>query len=121
MNEQTAELQARTKKFALDVIRCVRSLPRTGEGRTIGGQLIRSATGVGANYRAVCRSRSRPEFVAKLGVALEEADESSFWLEIIVELQMVAGDRAMQLLDEANQLTAILAASRITAGGGHKR
>ena len=102
------------------MIRFVRLLPRTDEGRIVGGQLIRAATGVGANYRAVCRSRSRAEFVARLGVALEEADESAFWLEIIVELRMVAGNRAARLLDEANQLTAILAAS-ITASEGHKR
>ena len=121
MDEQTAALKARTKKFALDVIRFVRTLPRTDEGRIIGGQLLRAATGVGANYRAVCRSRSRAEFVAKMGVALEEADESAFWLEIIVELRMVAGKRAAELLDEANQLTAILAASSITASKGGRR
>jgi four helix bundle protein len=84
----------------------------------VGRQLMRAATGVGANYRAVCRSRSRAEFVARVGVALEEADESAFWLEIIVEIMMVTGNFAEQLLDEANQLTAILAASSITASGG---
>ncbi len=118
MNEETAALKARTKKFALDVIRFVRLLPPNDEGRTIGRQLIRAGTGVGANYRAVCRARSRAEFVAKLGVALEEADESAFWLEVIVELRMLAGSRAAKLLDEANQLTAILAASCITANEG---
>ena len=119
MNEQTAALKARTKKFALDVIRFVRLLPRTDEGRIIGGQLLRAGTGVGSNYRAVCRSRSRAEFIAKIGLALEEADESGFWLEIIVELRIVPGRRGAELLDEADQLTAILAASRITASGGH--
>src|SRR6478752_1748987 len=118
MNEQAAELRARTKRFALDVLRFVRLLPRTDEGGIIGRQLIRSATGVGANYRAVCRSRSRAEFVARVGVALEEADESAFWLEIIIEIRIVAGNRAAKLLDEANQLTAILAASSITASEG---
>lgn len=121
MNEKTVELRARTKKFALDVVRFVRLLPRTDEGIVIGRQLIRAATGVGANYRAVCRSRSRAEFIAKLGVALEEADESAFWLELIVDLRLVAGNRAAKLLDEANQLTAIIAASSITASEGHKR
>jgi four helix bundle protein len=121
MNEQTAALKARTKKFALDVIRFVRLLPQTDEGRIIGQQLMRAGTGVGANYRAVCRARSRAEFVAKLGVALEEADESAFWLELIVDLRMVAGNRGANLLDEANQLTAILAASSITASEGHKK
>lgn len=118
MNEQAEELKARTKKFALDVIRFVRLLPGTDDGRLVGQQLIRAGTGVGANYRAVCRSRSRAEFVARIGVALEEADESAFWLEAIVEIRMVSGNRAAELLDEANQLTAILAASRITASGG---
>jgi four helix bundle protein len=119
MDEQTAELKARTKKFSLDVLRFVRLLPRTDEGKMVGRQLMRAASGVGANYRAVCRSRSRAEFVARAGVALEEADESAFWLEIIVEIRMVAGF-AEQLLDEANQLTAILAASSITASGGRE-
>jgi four helix bundle protein len=116
MNEQAAELKARTKKFALDVVRFVRLLPAADEGRHVGRQL-RAASGVGANYRAVCRARSRAEFVAKVGVALEEADESTFWLEIMVEIRMVTGNLAEKLLDEANQLTAILAASSITASG----
>jgi four helix bundle protein len=120
MDEQTAELKARTKKFALDVLRFVRLLPRTDEGRVVSRQLMRAASGVGANYRSVCRSRSRAEFVARVGVALEEADESAFWLEIIVEIRMVVGNLAEQLLDEANQLTAILAASSITASGGNR-
>ena len=77
---------------------------------------------MGANYRAVCRSRSRAEFIAKLGIALEEADESAFWLEIALEAHIVSGKSATELLDEANQLTAILAASSITArsNGPHK-
>jgi four helix bundle protein len=117
MNEKTEELKARTKKFALDILALARSLPVTDEARSVGRQLIRAGTGVGANYRAVCRSRSRPEFVARIGVALEEADESAFWLEVITESGMVADSRAADLLDEANQLTAILAASSITASG----
>ena len=121
MNEKTEALKARTKKFALDVLALARSLPATDEARSVGRQLIRAGTGVGANYRAVCRSRSDPEFVARIGVALEEADESAFWLEIITETGMVAGSQPASLLDEANQLTAIFAASSITASGGLKR
>jgi four helix bundle protein len=83
MNEQAEELKDRTRKFAIDVLLFARGIPDTDEGRIIGRQLIRAGTGVGANYRAVCRSRSRAEFIAKIGVALEEADESAFWLEVI--------------------------------------
>jgi len=117
MNEKTEELKARTKKFALDVLALARSLPRTDEARCVGRQLIRAGTSVGANYRAVCRSRSRPEFVARIGVALEEADESAFWQEIIEEGGFLPSRRVVSLLDEANQLTAILASSSITASG----
>ena len=115
MNERTEQLKARTKKFALDVLALVRTLSVGDEAQSVGRQLIRSATSVGANYRAACRSRSRPEFIARLGVALEESDESAFWLEILIEARLTGGNRASALLDEANQLTAILAASRITA------
>jgi four helix bundle protein len=115
MNEQAEALKKRTKGFTLDVLAFVRTLPGTDEAREIGRQLIRSGTGVGANYRATCRSRSRAEFVARIGVALEEADESAFWLEIVTEGRIATGKRAFELLDEANQLSAILAASSITA------
>ncbi len=77
------ELKARTKKFALRVLKLVAALPKNIQGRTIGGQLVRSGTSVAANYRAACRGRSRAEFIAKIGVVEEEADESAFWLELI--------------------------------------
>jgi four helix bundle protein len=115
MNEKTEELKQRTKAFALAVLRFRRTLPATDEARDIGRQLTRAATGVGSNYRAVCRARSDPEFVARLGVALEEADESAFWLEVITEDRISTTPDAFALLDEANQLTAILASSAITA------
>jgi len=83
--------------------------------------MVRSATGVGANYRSTCRSRSKIEFVARIAVALEEADESAFWLEIVDESKLSRGTRACELLDEANQLCAILAASRITAAENLRR
>ena len=117
-NPKADELKARTKRFALEALSFRRTLPATDEGADIGRQLSRSATGVAANYRAACRSRSDVEFIARIGVVLEEADESAFWLEIIDEIQLVAGSRAATLLHEANQLTAILAASSITASGG---
>ena len=121
MNSETEALKARTKRFALDVLRFVRELPVNDECRDIGGQLRRSASGVGANYRATCRSRSRPEFIARVSVALEEADESAFWLEVIAEGGLSSDRQALQLLDEANQLCAILAASAITAGEAQRR
>jgi four helix bundle protein len=115
MNPETAALRARTKKFALDILRFVRTLPVTDECRDIGGQLRRAGTGVGSNYRATCRARSRAEFVSRINIALEEADESAFWLEIIAEGGLLVDGRILELLDEANQLCAILTASSITA------
>ena len=113
MNE--AELKARTKQFALRVIRLVGALPRTLVGREIGRQLVRSGMSVGANYRAACRGRSKAEFVAKLGIVEEEADESGFWLELIIEAELMKAPRVQPLLDEANELTSIMTSSRITA------
>jgi len=115
MNPEAEALKRRTKRFALDVLAFVRTLPHTDEARDIGGQLRRAGTAVASNYRATCRSRSQMEFVAKIGVALEEADESALWLEIIIEDGMSRVPMALRLLDEANQLSAIFAASRITA------
>ena len=78
------ELKRRTKRFALRVIKLVAALPKTVEGRTIGNQLVRAGTSVGANYRAACRARSKAEFIARLGVVEEEADESEYWMELII-------------------------------------
>jgi len=114
-------LKARTKKFALDVLAFVRTIANSEECRDIGDQLRRSGTGVGANYRATCRSRSRAEFISRINVALEEADESAFWLEIISEGGLSSSPRCAELLDEADQLCAILAASSITASEALKR
>jgi four helix bundle protein len=109
------QLRERTKKFALRVLRLVAALPRTIEGRAIGSQLVRSGTSVGANYRAACRGRSKAEFVAKLGTVEEEADESAYWMELILEAGLLEATRVAALLREADELTAIMAASRITA------
>jgi four helix bundle protein len=115
MKPETKALKARTKQFALDILAFVRALAATDECRDIGGQLRRSGTGVGANYRATCRSRSKAEFIARINVALEEADESAFWLEVLAEGGLASGRRVHELLDEANQLCAILTTSSITA------
>lgn len=83
------DLKKRTKEYALRIIKLVKALPNTVDGHTIGNQLIRSGMSVGANYRAVLRARSTAEFIAKLGVVIEEADESAFWLEIIIESKLL--------------------------------
>jgi four helix bundle protein len=109
------ELKKRTKLFALRILKLAASLPPTIEGKAIKGQLVRAGTSVGANYRAACRGRSRAEFIAKIGVVEEEADESAFWLELIIEAALVKEHRVKSLLDEANELTRIMASSRISA------
>ncbi len=109
------ELLQRTKTFALRVIKLVNALPNNTAGRTIGGQLIRSGTSVAANYRAACRGRSKAEFIAKLGTVEEEADESCLWMELIIESGLMEEKLVAGLLKEANQITAIMAASKISA------
>ncbi len=113
MNE--LELKQRTKQFALRVMKVVGALPENSVGRAIGNQLIRSGTSVGANYRSACRGRSKAEFVAKLGVVVEEADESVFWLELIIDGKLLTKQRIEPLLQEANELTAIMTAAHKTA------
>ena len=119
MNEAANDLKRRTKQFALDVIRLVRALPGTDEARTIGRQLLRSATGTAANYRSACRARSPAEVISRIAVALEEADESCLWLEMLREAGISANSRDLER--EANELSAILAASRITAQANMNR
>ena len=109
------ELQDRTRRFALRVLKLVDALPNTIAGRAISSQLVRSAMSVGANYRAACRARSRVEFAAKLGTVLEEADESLYWLEMIRDGELMSDSKISLLLKEANELTAILAAGRKSA------
>jgi len=109
------ELQARIRKFGVRTIRLVDTLPRSKSAGVIGKQLLRSATSIGANYTAACRGRSRADFVSKRGIALEEADESLYWLEMLVESGIVAKKRVADLVDEGRQLVAILFASSRTA------
>jgi four helix bundle protein len=112
---KTIEMKKRTKQFALRVIRLVRELPKGDEARIIGQQLLRSGTSVGANYRALCRARSDREFVSKAGVVVEEADESAFWMELIVEAELMSSKRVSLLLQECNEILAIIAAAYNTA------
>jgi four helix bundle protein len=108
------ELKKRTKRFGLRIMKLVAALPNTPQGRTVGGQLVRAGTSVGANYRAACRSRSRAEFTARLGVVEEEADESGYRLEMIIEGELMRAMLVEPLLIEANELVAIMTSSRIT-------
>jgi four helix bundle protein len=105
-------LRDRTKKFAMRVIRLFQHLPRSTEAPVLGKQLLRAATSVGANYRAAGRARSKAEFVAKIGIVVEEADETILWL---MESGIVKPDLLRDLLAEANELVAIFAASQRTA------
>ena len=113
MTEQ--EMITRTKKFALRIMKLVGALPKTVQGNAISNQLMRSGTSVAANYRAACRARSKQEFIAKLGTVEEEADESAFWLELIVEGQLLSENIVTPLLKESGELVAIVAASKKTA------
>jgi four helix bundle protein len=116
----TEELKQRTKSFAVRVTRLVDALPNTVKGRAIANQIMRSATSVAANYRAACRARSRAEFIAKIGVVEEEADETAFWLELIVDTDVCGQSQIEPLLNEAGELVAIMAASRKSAIGNRK-
>ncbi len=109
------ELKNRTKSFGLRIMRLIDSLPNTVAGRTIGKQLIRSGTSVGANYRAACRGRSRAEFAAKLGIVVEEADECCYWLELIMDGGLLSREAVEPLHSEAEELTAIFVSSVRTA------
>lgn len=108
------QLQERTKAFALRIIRLFQSLPNSRVAQVIGTQLLRSGTSVGANYRAVCRSRSRADFIAKLGIVIEEADESGYWMELLIGGGVIKKEKLASLLAESRELTAIFNAARNT-------
>jgi four helix bundle protein len=101
-------LRVRTKQFALRVIRLFSALPRRAEAQVIGRQLLRSGTSVGANFREAHRARSDAEFVSKVGDCLKELDETSYWMELLTEAEIVAKDRLSPLLEECNQLIAVM-------------
>lgn len=112
MNE--AQFKDRTKKLSLRAIRLVDSLPNRRAADVIGRQLLRRATSVGANYRAACRAKSRKDMIAKLAVVEEEADESIYWLELIIESRMLSKPRLVPLIDEVTQILAMVVASQKT-------
>ena len=106
------ELQIRTKKFALDIIKLVANLPNNRVGWTFTDQIVRSSTSVAANYRAVCRAKSDRDFISKMGTVLEEADETLFWLEMIEEAKVLVDDFELyRLKKEANELVSIFVSS----------
>jgi four helix bundle protein len=115
MASQPEQLRLRTKQFAIRIVRLFRALPKTDEARVIGKQMLRSGTSVAANYRAVCRARSQAEFVSRMGIVVEEIDETVFWIELLVDTEIIRQARTTELLAEANELVAIFAASLRTA------
>lgn len=106
------DLKKRTQQFSLRIFRLVEALPKTYAGKAIAMQLVRSGSSIGANYRAACRGRSKAEFRAKLGTVIEEADESCYWLELIIEGKLMEKSKVEPLLKEANEICAIMVASR---------
>jgi four helix bundle protein len=114
------EMKQRTKKFALRVIRLIQALPKGRVADVIGRQLIRSGTSVGANYRAACRARSQAEFVAKLGIVEEEADESIYWMELLIEADLMNETKLSSLMKEADEILAIVVSSINTARGSRR-
>ena len=109
------ELKKRTKEFAIRIIKLVNLLPKNSIGHTIGNQLLRAGTSVGANYRAACRAKSNRDFIYKINIVEEEADETMFWLELIIETELLPKSRINSLLNEANKLTAIFTATGKTS------
>lgn len=113
--ERARELQDRTKQFALRIIHCFTALPKNDAARVIGRQFLRAGTSVAANYRSACRARSFPEFIAKMGVVVEEADETAFWLDLLIESGLVAAKRLELLRNESVELVKIFSKSLATA------
>jgi four helix bundle protein len=109
------DLKSRTKRFALRIIRLFRSLPRSPDAQVIGKQILRCGTSVGAQYREACRSRSNAEFISKIESSLQELDETAYWLELLVEGDLVKAEKLEELQRETDELTAIFVASVKTA------
>jgi four helix bundle protein len=109
------ELQDRRFAFAVNIVRFCRALPRTTDGYVLARQLLKAATSVGANYRAARRGRSRDEFISKLGVVVEEADETLYWLMLAVACDLISGDKGAPAIRESKELLAIFVRSRFTA------
>lgn len=109
------DLKKRTKEFGLRIIKLSEVLPNSKVSNMICNQLLRCGTSVGANYRAACRARSKPDFISKAGISIEEADESIYWMEMLIEAEIISKERLAALLKEADEIVAILTASVKTA------
>ena len=108
-------LKERTKQFSMDIVSLVVELPRNLTAQTLGKQILRSGTSVGANYRAACRAKSQADFINKVAIVIEEADETQFWLELMVTSDIVKRDKALKLWKEADELIKIMTTSSKTA------
>ena len=115
MPSQPEDLRNRTKAFAVRVVKMYRTLPYRSDAQVLGKQLLRCGTAVAANYRAACRSRSKAEWVAKIGIVVGEAEESVFWLEMLSDCEIIAAEKLEFLLQEAHELSALFTASQRTA------
>jgi four helix bundle protein len=115
------DLKLRTQNFALDIIKLVESLPRNRTSDILGRQLLRSGTSVGANYRSANRAKSSADFIAKISIVEEEADETIYWMEILKKSNIITVDKVQNLIKEANELVAIAVASAKTARTSNKR
>jgi four helix bundle protein len=113
--DEKRDLRARTKAFALRVIRLYSALPKTAQAQVIGRQALRSGTSVGAHYREATRARSSAEFVSKIGCGLQELEETVYWLELLTDAKIVESNKLRELFREADELTSILVASAKTA------
>ena len=111
------DFKKRTRAFALRIIRLAESLPDTPTARVIRNQMLRSGSSVGANYRAACRAKSKPDFISKMGIVEEEADETVYWMELLIDAEVVEPARIANLLGEANEIVSIVVTSINTARG----
>jgi four helix bundle protein len=115
MLSQQEQLRDRTKAFAVRIVKVFRSLPYKTDAQVLGKQLLRCGTAVAANYRAACRARSKAEWIAEIGIVVEEADETVFWLEMLCDCEIVPSSRLQELTTEAHELSALFTASQRTA------
>ena len=113
-NEFAEKFRDRTKKFVVDNIRLYQSLPKTEEAKIVGRQLLRSSSSVGSNYRAACRARSQAEFHSKISIVVEEADESVFWMEVMIEADIISSEKIKKLMGEGNEILKVAASARKT-------
>ena len=120
MNEKAQALQERTMKFAVRITRFCRTLPDTWEGRHVRDQLFRAGTGTACNYHAACRGRSRRDFISKIGIVVEESDESVFWLKFLKRAEIKDTPAGTEVLNEANELLAIFTQSAKTASANRQ-